>query len=64
MVAVYVDERGAVVEATVAQSDDPGFGFNEAAIAAARETRFRPATRDGVPGKMWTEIPYDFRLER
>ena len=64
IVAVYVDERGSVAQAILKLPGEDGFGFNEAALEAARQTRFRPATRDGIAGKMWTEISYEFKLDR
>src|SRR5690606_33516863 len=46
MLAVTVGEDGAVREAAVEQGDEP---FASAAREAARDFRFAPATRDGVP---------------
>ena len=57
-VQVLVDEAGRVVEARVPRPDNSGFGFDEAAREAARRTTFLPATRDGVAGKMWTEVDF------
>jgi protein TonB len=62
VVAVLVNAEGQVERAILKQRDDSSLGFNEAAIAAAKKTRFQPATRDGVAGAMWTELPFDFRL--
>jgi TonB family protein len=62
LMLVLVDENGQVVRAIVKQTDDPGLGFNEAARLAAMRARFSPATRDGLAGKMWTELPFSFRL--
>lgn len=59
-VAVLVDENGKVTQALIKQGDDSGLGFNEAALAAARQATFRPATKDGVEGKMWTELAFGF----
>ncbi|HEY2746549.1 MAG TPA: TonB family protein, partial [Polyangia bacterium] len=42
-----LDETGAVVSARVVKP--VGFGFDEAALAAARRLKFRPATKDGLP---------------
>ncbi|HXO21861.1 MAG TPA: TonB family protein [Thermoanaerobaculia bacterium] len=58
--ALLVDEEGRVVEAIVRKGGPPGLGFGEAAVDAARRTRFQPATRDDIPGKMWTEMILDF----
>jgi TonB family protein len=59
-VAVLVDENGKVVDATVRESDEPGLGFNEVALQAARKVPYQPATRDDIPGKMWTELIFEF----
>ena len=37
-----------------------GRGFDEVAMAAAKQVRFQPATRDGLAGKMWTELYFEF----
>jgi TonB family protein len=63
MILVLVDENGRVIRAIVKRTDDPGrLGFNDAARHAALRARFAPALRDGLPGKMWTELPFSFRL--
>jgi hypothetical protein len=33
-------------------------GFDRAALAAAMAARFHPATRNGVPVKMWTQLSF------
>ncbi|HVT57415.1 MAG TPA: TonB family protein [Thermoanaerobaculia bacterium] len=63
VVAVLVDETGHVIRALVKPAGVPlGLGFAEAAEKAARQAVFRPPTRDGIAGKMWTELPYHFTL--
>jgi TonB family protein len=59
-VAVLVDENGNVVQSRVRDGDSSGLGFNEAALEAARRARYLPATRDGIPGKFWTEFLLEF----
>ncbi|MES1243157.1 MAG: hypothetical protein ABUT39_16210 [Acidobacteriota bacterium] len=64
---LLVDERGRVVEALVREGDpgDPGeLGFNEAAVQAALDTRFQPATRWDLPGRAWTELILEFEEPR
>jgi TonB family protein len=58
--SVLVDENGKVIDARVREGDDFGLGFNEVALEAARRAVYQPATRDDVPGKMWTELMLDF----
>jgi TonB family protein len=59
-VGVLVDETGKVIDAQVRRGDKSGLGFDEAALEVARNARFFPATRDQIPGKMWTELLLDF----
>lgn len=61
VVLVLVDEDGRPSKVRIADPDKSGLGFNEAALAAAREATFQPATKDGVPGKMWARLVYGFR---
>jgi TonB family protein len=58
--AVLVDENGQVIEARVREGDRSGLGFEEAALEAAKRVRYFPATRDGVAGKMWTDLELEF----
>ncbi len=59
-VALLVDEHGGVMEVAIREGGPAGRGFDEAALAAARRTRFQPAYRGNVAGKMWTELIFDF----
>jgi TonB family protein len=59
-VSVLVDENGKVIDAVVREGDASGLGFNEAALEAARKVPYAPATRDGIPGKMWAELIFEF----
>lgn len=59
-VRVLVDENGRVLEAEVREPDGSVYGFDEAALTAARQVVFQSATRDGIPGKMWTELIFEF----
>jgi protein TonB len=60
-VEVLVDENGAVERTRLARSDTQNVGFNEAAVDAVRGARFRPATKNGVPVKMWKRFTFPFR---
>ena len=59
-VGLLVDEEGKVLEAILRERDGSNLGFDEIALEAARKARFQPATRDDIPGKMWTELILDF----
>lgn len=59
-VALLVSEEGKVLQARVREGASAGTAFNDVALDAALKTRFQPATHDGLPGKMWTELLFDF----
>lgn len=59
-VALLVDETGRVIDAQLRDADKSGLGFNEIAFETARKIRFQPASRDGIPGMMWTELIFAF----
>jgi TonB family protein len=59
---MLVDEEGRVVESRLTKPFPQNVGFNEAALAAARSARFRPATRGGVPVKAWYQLRVPFKL--
>jgi len=59
-IKVLVDERGKVLDADRIGAK-AGFGFDEAAIDAARRAVFQPATKEGVKVKMWTTLRVNFR---
>lgn len=56
---VLVDERGRVMDAE-ALGAKAGFGFDEAALDAARRANFQAATKDGVKVKMWMTLQVNF----
>ena len=58
--AVLVDENGQVIDVRIREGDKSGLGFEEAAVEAAKKARYYPATRDGVAGKMWTDLYLEF----
>lgn len=59
-IKVLVDERGRVLDADRI-GGKAGFGFDEAAIDAARKAVFQPATKDGIRVKMWTTLRVNFK---
>lgn len=59
-VRVLVDENGRVVDAQQT-TKKVGLGLDEAAVAAAKKSSFQPATKRGVPVKMWHVLRFDFR---
>ena len=57
---VLVDEKGFVREIRVARSVTPS--LDQAAVAAARTARYKPAQKRGVPVVTWARIPLEFML--
>ncbi len=57
---LQVDEQGAVIAARVVKP--VGFGFDEAALTAARQLKFRPATKDGQPIAVTIVFNQGFRV--
>ena len=62
IVQVFVDYKGRVKE-TIILKGIPNTGFDDAAIAAIRETRFEPAKQRERPLGVWISIPVKFRLK-
>jgi len=60
IVRVLVDERGKVTD-TELKGAPAGFGFDQAAIQAAKSARFQPAMQGGTPIKMWVDLPIQFK---
>jgi TonB family protein len=61
---VFVDEKGNVVETQVVQAAGGRAGLTEAAIDSVKKRRYRPATKDGVPVKVWLPVRVLFQLPR
>jgi TonB family protein len=59
-----VDERGTVADAKLTTGAGGKSGLNEAALENARRRRYRPATKDGVPVKVWVPVTVNFVLPR
>ena len=54
IVRVVIDEAGNITGASVFNSGGPG--FDEAALAAARRWKFKPALQNGVPAESFAMI--------
>jgi TonB family protein len=61
---ILVDERGNVVEALLVTPAGGKSGLNEAAVENVKKRRYRPATKDGVPVKVWFPVSVRFVLPR
>jgi TonB family protein len=62
VVSVLVDENGQVQDVRMAEPIKQKGGLNEAALAAARSARYKPAMKDGVRVKMWARLRIPFKL--
>ncbi|HEX2866509.1 MAG TPA: TonB family protein [Ignavibacteriales bacterium] len=60
IVRAYIDEAGAVSKAEVVKG--VGFGLNEAALEAVKQTMFHPGRQNGKPVKTQIVIPVNFKL--
>ncbi|MBI3130592.1 MAG: TonB family protein [Acidobacteria bacterium] len=61
---IFVSESGQALTVKVVEGVAGSYGFDEAAIDAAKQSTYQPATRDGKPVKGWTEINFRFPKRR
>ena len=61
-IKALVDKDGSVIEAVVFKSSGSRAGFDEAAIAAAYNCKFRPAVQNGFPVRAWVTYKIEFTL--
>ena len=59
VILALVDENGVVQSTRVQAGVASRSGVNQAIADAVKKARFRPATKDGVPVKMYKAIPVD-----
>lgn len=59
-VRVFVSPQGKVQRATALECDNPGYGFEIAAVAAAYKGMWRPAMKKGKPVGVWVTYNIDF----
>ncbi len=60
-VKVLVDETGKVRKTEAVNK--LGFGFDSEAMMAAKNSTYSPATKDGVPVKMWLDVSVVFQKQ-
>lgn len=63
VVSGMVDERGRVVEASVAQGSGIT-ALDQAAVKALQQYKFKPAIRNGRKAKARVKLPFDFRVQK
>ncbi len=59
VIFALVDENGRVQSARIQSGVPSKTGVNEAILNAVKKAKFRPATKEGVPVKMYKVIPVD-----
>jgi TonB family protein len=59
---VLVDERGNVVDAKIVSGAAGKAGLNEAAIENVKKRKYRPASKEGIPVKVWVPVRVQFKL--
>jgi len=57
---MWIDTSGNVVEAKVSKTDNDV--FNEAAIDAGKQWKFKPALLNGKPVAVWITVPFRFAI--
>lgn len=63
IVKAYIDRNGQVTQAEVVECDQPGNGFEQAALDAAYLGEFKPAEQDGKPVGVWVNYKVQFKLD-
>ena len=58
---IFVDRDGSVMDVRLYNSSGVN-SLDQAAMAAARNTRWTPAMNNGVPVGIWTTLVYNFEL--
>ncbi|UCD17557.1 MAG: TonB family protein [Candidatus Zixiibacteriota bacterium] len=61
-IKALVNKDGSVGAARVISCSYENYGFREAALAAAKKTKYTPAIKDGSPVAIWITYKVDFRL--
>ncbi|HXX64907.1 MAG TPA: energy transducer TonB [Bacteroidota bacterium] len=56
----WIDEQGMVRDVQIIRSDNDT--FNQAAIDAAKQFRFKPAILNGKPVAVWVTFPFKFKI--
>ncbi|MEE9443049.1 MAG: energy transducer TonB [candidate division Zixibacteria bacterium] len=62
IVEAFVDKNGNVKKAQAKHCTRPNMGFEEAAIKAAYDCKYRPAIQNGAPIGCWISYGIDFKL--
>jgi TonB family protein len=63
IIKILIQENGQVGDVKVVECSHPNGGFEEAAIAAAKEWVFSPAKKGGKPIAVWSNLTFKFKLK-
>jgi periplasmic protein TonB len=61
VILVLVTEDGVVAQARIQRGVGGRSGLDGAVLDAVRSSRFRPATKNGIPVKMWRTVVVDVK---
>jgi len=61
VVLVLVDETGTVTDSRLQQGLEGQSAVNNAVVSAVKAAKFRPATKNGIPVKMWRPVIIEVR---
>ncbi len=59
-----IDENGNVVKARILRSPGKAFGFDEAALEAVKQWKFKPGLQNGVPVPVIYALTVEFKLTK
>lgn len=62
-IQAYIDKNGNVKAVEILKASGANAGFEESAIAAARQTTWTPAISNGQPVGVWVSYKIEFRLK-
>jgi protein TonB len=62
IIEAFVDKDGSVKKAQAKSCTRPNMGFEEAAIKAAYDCKYRPAIQNGTPIGIWISYVVDFKI--
>ena len=61
-IKALIDENGKVIEARIQKCSPKGYGFEEAALEAAKKCEYTPAVQKGKPVSVWVTYEVKFTL--
>lgn len=64
VVHAFIDKKGRVTETMILGGGIPNTGLNEAAVAAIKRTRWKPARQRDKIVAVWISIPIRFKLTK